>query len=205
MEVDVVAAVLDLDQAASRASRPISMPSSSGDEHPRIGFRGAEAVDAGDRGDDEDVAAGEEAAGGAVAELVDLFVDRRILFDEGVGADDVGFGLVVVVVGDEIFDGVVGEEFLEFAVELRGQGLVVGKDQGRPLHLRDDVGHGKGLARAGDAEEDLMLVAAPQPFGQFGNGAGLIAGGLIGGFEFEFGHGGKDSIKAGIFCRGAGS
>ena len=36
--------------------------------------------------------------------MVDFF------FDEEVAGGDVGFGLVVVVVGDEVFDGVVGEE-----------------------------------------------------------------------------------------------
>ena len=55
-----------------------------------------------------------------MAHTVDLFIDGGVFFDEGVGARDVGFGLVVVVVGDEIFDGVVGEEGFEFGVELGG-------------------------------------------------------------------------------------
>ena len=40
---------------------------------------------------------------------VDLVVDDGVLFDEGIRDRDVGFGLVVVVVGDEVFDGVVRE------------------------------------------------------------------------------------------------
>jgi hypothetical protein len=51
-----------------------------------------------------------------VAHPVDLLVDLGFLLDEGVGARDVGLGLVVVVVGDEILHRVLGEEALELAV-----------------------------------------------------------------------------------------
>jgi hypothetical protein len=43
---------------------------------------------------------------------VDLLVDERVLLDVRVGRGDVGLGLVVVVVADEVVDGVVGEEDL---------------------------------------------------------------------------------------------
>ena len=67
------------------------------------------------------------ARGGGVAQLVDLLVDVGVLFDVGVGAGDVGLRLVVVVVADEVLDGVLGEELLELAVELGGEGLVVAR------------------------------------------------------------------------------
>jgi hypothetical protein len=54
-----------------------------------------------------------------VAHAVDLLVDGRVLLDIGVGARDIGLGLVVVVVRDEILDRVLREEALELAVELR--------------------------------------------------------------------------------------
>ena len=47
---------------------------------------------------------------GRVAHLVDLVVDRRVLLDVRVGRRDVRLGLVVVVVADEVADGVLGEE-----------------------------------------------------------------------------------------------
>ena len=46
-------------------------------------------------------------AGGGEPEPLDLLVDRRILLDVGVGARDVGLGLVVIEIADEIFDRVV--------------------------------------------------------------------------------------------------
>ena len=70
---------------------------------------------------------------------------------------DIGLRLVVVVVGHEILHRVVGEEFLELGAQLGGQGLVVGQHQGGTLHLLDDLGHGEGLARAGDAQQGLLV------------------------------------------------
>src|SRR5215210_3940400 len=46
---------------------------------------------------------------------VDLVVDRRVLLDVGVGGGEVGLGLVVVVVGDEVLDPVLGKELTELA------------------------------------------------------------------------------------------
>ena len=143
--------------------------------HRRVGLDRADTVDAGDRGDDDDVVALQQGAGGGVAHAVDLLVDRGLLLDEGVRARHVGFRLVVVVVGDEILDGVVGEEGLELAVELGGEGLVGGQDQGRALGALDDVGGGEGLARAGDAEQDLGLVVVGNAGDEVGDGGRLVA------------------------------
>ena len=89
------------------------------ERHRRIGFHRADAVDARHRGDDDHVVAFEQRARRRMAHAVDLLVDGGFLLDIGVGARDVGFRLVVVVVRNEIFDRVVGEERLELAVELR--------------------------------------------------------------------------------------
>ncbi len=98
-------------------------------QHAVVGFGRAEAVDAADGADDDGVAAFEEGARGGEAELVELLVDGGFFFDVEVAGGDVGFGLVVVVVGDEVLDGVGGEELLELVIELGGEGLVVGEDE----------------------------------------------------------------------------
>jgi hypothetical protein len=118
-----------------------------------------------------------------VAHAVDLLVDRRFLLDIGVGPRDIGLGLVVIVIGDEIFDGVVREERLELAVELGGQRLVGGEDQRRALRRLDHLGHGKGLAGAGDAEQHLGALArfasnAADALDELVDGLRLVAGGL---------------------------
>ena len=47
----------------------------------------------------------------------------------------VRLGLVVVEVADEVLDRVLREELAELGVELRGERLVVGEDQRRPVGL----------------------------------------------------------------------
>ena len=64
---------------------------------------------------------------------VDLLVDRRFFLDKRIGARHIGFGLVVVVIGDKIFHRVVGEEALELAIELRRQRLVRRQNNGGAL------------------------------------------------------------------------
>ena len=110
MEVDVVPLVLDLDQAREHRVPRDLHPLFQQEEHPVVGLRGAEAVDAGDAGHDDDIPPLQEGVGRRVAQLVDLLVDRGVLLDVGVRAGDVGLGLVVVVITDEILDGVFREE-----------------------------------------------------------------------------------------------
>ena len=132
-----------------------------------------------------DIAAGEERAGGREPEPLDLLVDGGILLDVGVRARDVGLGLVVIEVADEILDGVVGEKLLELAVELRGERLVVRDDQRGPVDVADDVRDGERLAGAGHAQQGLVPVAGLDGFGQLGNRLRLVALGLVIGSEFK--------------------
>ena len=110
-----------------------------------------------------------------MAHAVDLLVDRGFLLDVGVRARHVRLRLVVVVVGDEVLDGVVGEEVLELAVELRRQRLVRCEDQRRALRALDHLGHGEGLARAGDAEQNLAALFLIGAGDQLGDGRRLVA------------------------------
>ena len=125
--------------------------------------RRADAVDARDRRDDDDVPPREQRGGGRVAQPVDVVVEGRVLLDVEVGLGHVGLGLVVVVVGDEVLDGVVGEELPELVAELRGERLVVRDHERRALHLLDDPGHRRRLAGAGRAEQGLVAVARRRP------------------------------------------
>ncbi len=106
------------------------MPGANGQNQRLVILLAADAVNAGDAGHDDDIAAGEERTHGGEAQALDLLVDAGILFDEGVGARDVGLGLVVIEVADEIFDGVLGKKAFELGVELGGEGFVVRDDQG---------------------------------------------------------------------------
>ena len=105
--------------------------------HPVVALRRAEAVDARHRRDDHAVAALEQGPRGRHPEAVDLLVDRGLFLDVGVGRGDVGLGLVVVVVADEVLDGVLGKEALELLVELRGERLVMRHHERGPVDARN--------------------------------------------------------------------
>src|SRR5262249_23805288 len=91
---------------------------------------------------------------------------------------DVRFRLVVVVVADEVLDRVVGKEPPELLEELGRERLVVDHHEGRPVHPGDRLRHGEGLAGAGDAEQDLVRVAALRPLRQLPDRTLLVAGKL---------------------------
>ena len=117
------------------------------------------------RRDDDHVAAREQRARGGVAQPVDLLVDRGVLLDVEVLGRDVRLGLVVVVVGDEVLDRVLGEELAELVAELGRERLVVRDHERRPLDLLDRERHRRRLARAGDAEQRLEAVAVLDALG----------------------------------------
>src|SRR6266851_7984576 len=179
------AVVLNIDEPAEKGFARGVLAFFEHHEHAVIGFRRPEAVDAGHGGDDDDVAAFEERAGGAHAQLVELVVDGGFFFDVDVGGGNVGFGLVKIVVADEIFDGVLGKKAFEFVIKLGGQGFVVGEDERRAIHGFDDLGHREGLAGASDAEENLMLFAGIYAAHELVNGRGLVAARLVGAAQLE--------------------
>jgi hypothetical protein len=98
-----------------------------------------------------------------VPQPFDLVVDRRVLLDIGVGLRDVRLGLVVVVVRDEVLDGVVRKELTELGGELGRERLVGCHDKGRPLQLLDQPCGGRALSRAGGTEQHDVLLPRLDP------------------------------------------
>ncbi len=184
-EVRVVALVENLDQPPRNVFAADVLALFEQQQHAVVGLRRPQAVDAAHRAHDDRVAPLEQAARRREPQLVQLLVDRGFLLDVEVAGGNVRLGLVVVVVADEILDRVRREELLELVVELRGQRLVVRQDQRRPVGLLDHLGHGEGLARAGHAQQHLVLFARPQPLHKLVDGARLVALGLVAGDELK--------------------
>ena len=184
----VVARVLDRDELAQQLVAIDHLALVQRLEVVVVGLRRAEAEDAGHAGHDHDVATGEQPRRGGVAQAVDLLVDRRVLLDVEVLGGDVGLGLVVVVVGDEVLDRVVREVRPELVAQLGGQRLVVGDDQRRPLDGLDRRRHRHRLAGSGGAQQRLEALAGLDALGQRLDRRGLIRGGDEGAIELELGH-----------------
>ena len=184
-EVHVVALILDLNELFEQLVAAFLHAGAQRDDHRAVIDRVAQAVDAGHRGDDDDVPPLGKRARRAVAQLVDLLVDRAVLFDIRVRLRDVRFRLVVVVVGDKVFHGVFREKLAELRAKLRRERLVVREHQRRPVDIGDDVRHRKRLAGARDAEQRLLLEALLNPLRQLRDRFRLIARRLIGRDKLE--------------------
>ncbi len=143
----VVPLVLDVDEALHRELHREVRTADRSQQLPLVLLGRAEAVDAGDARDDQDVAPGQQRGRGRVPQPFDLVVHRRVLLDVGVGLRDVGLGLVVVVVAHEVLDRVLREHLAELVGQLRGQGLVRRDHERWALHALDEVRHGERLPR----------------------------------------------------------
>ena len=174
-KINLVAIVLDLHQLFQDGVALHLLPYPERQHHVVIFLRRAQTVNAADAGHDDHVPAFKESAGGAVAQLINLVVDRGILFNIGIRLGNIGFRLVIIVVGNKVFHGIFREECFQLAGQLRRQSLVVGDDQGRLAYLVDDLGHGISLACTGSAQQHLTVHALLQSLYQFGNGLGLVA------------------------------
>ncbi len=177
----VVADVLRVDQLAQQEIAVV-LGADLDVDHPLAPLlRRAEPVDAGDGRDHDDVAAREERRGRREPQARDVVVPGGVLLDVEVGLRDVRLGLVVVVVGDEVLDGVVREELPELVAELRRERLVVGDHERRPADLLDRPRHRRRLAGAGRADERLELLAREDPVGELLDRLRLVAGRAVGG------------------------
>ena len=107
----------------------------------------ANSVEAGNGADHDDVpAAAHQGRCGAHAKFVYLVVDGKVFFNIGIRRWDVGFRLIIVIIGYKVFYGIIREKSLEFPVQLRSQGFVVAQDEGRTLQTLNHIGHGEGLS-----------------------------------------------------------
>ncbi len=158
-KLHVIALVLHADQLGYHVALPHPVAGSQRHDHLVVCLRLTDAVNGRDRRDDDHIAPLENALGARQAHLFDVLVDRRVLLDEQVALRDIGLGLVVVVIADEILHRIVREELPELAVKLGCQGLVGGEHNGRATQAGDHIGHRERLARAGHAQKGLEHLA----------------------------------------------
>ena len=174
-EVDVISFVENLYEPTSDILPLDLLSSLEEQEHAIVGLRRTKAVDAGDGTHNDCVTSLKEGASCGETQLVELLVDGGFLLDEQVARRNVGLRLVVVVVGHEILNGIVGEELFELVVELGSQGFVVGKNESRSIRLSDNRGHRERLARSSHPEQHLILLSIRETGEELANCPRLIA------------------------------
>ena len=120
-----------------------------------------------------------------MAQFVDVFIDRGIFFDVRIRTGHVGFGLIVIVIANKIFHGIVRKQADKLIVELCRQRFVGGQDQRWPMQACDHRSHGVRLTRPSDPEQGLMLDPILDAAHQLYDRLRLIACGLKFGDEFK--------------------
>ena len=99
-----------------QALTPVLLSTIQFDHHPSPFLGIANGINARDRGDDDDVAAREEGRRRGQAQATDFLIDVGVFLDVEIVLGDVGFRLIIVVVGDKILDGVAGEELAKLGI-----------------------------------------------------------------------------------------
>jgi hypothetical protein len=165
-ELGLVAAVLHRRQPCDHVALAQPVMHAQRQHHRVVVVRVADAVDRRYRRHDHRVAPLQQALGGRQPHLLDVLVDAAVLFDVQVAGRDVGLGLVIVVIRDEVLHRVVREELPHLRVQLRGKRLVGRQHQTGAADPGDDVGHRVGLARPRHAQERLECQPILKPLGQ---------------------------------------
>ena len=174
MEIHVVTFVLNLDQFFQQFIPAILIALMKENMHGLIRRGRTDAVDAGHRGDDNDIPPRQQTARCRMTHLVDLVVNGGIFFNEGVTGRNVCFRLVIIVVGHKIFDGIMWKKLLELAIQLSCQSFVGSQHQCRATGTGDDVGHRKCFAGTGNTQQGLVAVAALNTGDQLFNSQRLV-------------------------------
>ena len=178
-KVHIVALVADGGQRAQQLVAAARLPLPQGDDHALVVDRVAQTVDTADRRNDDHIPPLKERRGRGVPQTLDLIVDGGVFFYVGIRVGDIRLGLIVVIIGYEVLHSVFGEELLELAAKLCGEGLVVRQHQGGAVELRDDVCHREGLAGACHAQQHLLPDPVFQTIRQLADRLGLIARRLV--------------------------
>ena len=133
-----------------------------------------------------------------MTEPLHVVVDGAVLLDVGVGLGDVRLGLVVVVVRDEVFDGVVGQHLSQLVGQLRGERLVGRHHKGGPLQPFDQPCGGRRFTGAGGAEQHDVPLPLGDPAFQLFDGCGLVTGGRVGADHLETATGPDNGVDSAV-------
>ena len=69
----------------------------------------------------------------------------------------ISLGLIIIVVRDEVLNGVFRKKLLKLSAKLRGKYLIMSKHKRRPIEPCDDACHGKGLAGTCNTQKHLLV------------------------------------------------
>ena len=150
LEIYIVTGVLELSQLTEHPALINDFTAGQVHDHLEIGLRIAQTIDCRHSCNYQAILSLQQRLGGRQTHLLNVLINRCILFYKRIGRWNIRLRLVIIVIGNEVLDGVIGKELLELSVKLGRQGFVVRHYDRWPLQLFDHVGHRKGFTGAGD-------------------------------------------------------
>ncbi len=184
-EFIIVAIVLDVDKLVNDVVALERASPYQERRQARVVHRRADTVNAAHRRHHNDIAAREQARRGLMAQLLDLFVDRCVFLNKGIGRRHVRLGLVVIVIAKRNRPPHYWGRILELSRKLGRERLIGFHDERGLLSCLDDFRHGECLARARDAQKVLITQAALYAVGELLNRLRLVARRLVGRDDLE--------------------
>ncbi len=178
-KIHVIAFILDFDQLFQQFVSALFHAGAQGNHHSPVVNRIAQAVNAGNAGNDNHIAPLRKGRCGRVPQLVDFVIDGGIFLNIGIRRGNIGFRLIIVIIADKILYGVFREKLPEFRTKLGRQRFIVGQNQCGPVDLCDNVGHGECFSGTGYPQKGLLPVAVPETLHQLKDRFRLVAGRLI--------------------------
>ena len=145
-KIYIVSLILDTHKVSDKSVTGFLHTTADRHHHGLILLRVTKGVDTRNAGNDNNVTAFSDSGGSGMSELIYLVINGAVLFDINVLARHIGFRLIIVIVGHEIFHGIVRKKLLELRAKLSGKYLIMGKHKRRAVYPCDNVCHSKGLA-----------------------------------------------------------
>ena len=185
-KIQIIAVILHFHQGAQDFI-PVLLHAGAQGKHHAIVFLGVtQTINTGNAGNNNDILSLHQRRRGGMAQLINFIIDRGILFDIGIRTWYIRFGLIIIIIADEILHRIFGEELLQLVIKLCRKGFIVCNDQGWLLDFLNDICHGKGFAGARNPQQSLEFQALLEALRNFFNRLRLITGRFIFRYHFEF-------------------
>ena len=123
-QLDVIAGVLQLCKAAQDLTLIAKTALTQMQDHPMIGRWVAQPIDRRNRGNNDDVFTLQDGLGSGQAHLINMFVNRRIFFNEGIACRNIGFRLVIIIIRNKILNRITWKELPHLCIKLGSQSFV---------------------------------------------------------------------------------
>ena len=155
METKITSLILQIHQTHKNSFTADDGTAGQFEDEFAVFFRVTQTVDAGNGGDHNRISPGQKIGSGGKPQFIDFFIDFSFLFNIGIAPGNISFGLIKIIIGNEIGYGIFRKKFMEFLIKLSSQCFIVRDDQSGFVEFFYDFGHGEGLAAAGHPQKYL--------------------------------------------------